>query len=329
MDGIHFSFVTIVVIEFLLPCSIALVLGCAYQFKQTVIKPLLFILAVSHMVLISFRPEDYNSDTLNYSNYIDALAETSGLEFLFLTKFEPAHLLFAALTRDFHLWLLLEDLAAICLLWILFRRLHRLETVAVILGSILPLWSSSIRFAVSLLTVSAVLAVNPRTSRFLLVSAAGGLTHVSMAVAGVFRYRKWYLNCGMLAAFFAAALMLTSVLERAGINDTIAFKPHGFRSFVVLVGLMLYMRALLPGYRNKTFLSDALSAIGIFVLSTLFFPFINRWLIMLMVIVAVDSDGPLHRARIPRRTESLAALVLYGALLIPSLVVMDRSGAEP
>jgi hypothetical protein len=325
----QFSPEAILTIEFLVPCLLVLVFASGHVLKKRIVKTLIFSLATSELILVSFRPDDYNSDTLNYVNYIDALTNASGMEFLLLTKFEPMHLLLAAIARDFRLWVALEDAVAIGLLVILIRQTKRIETLAVVLGCSLPLWSSSLRFSVGLLAVAATLAVyRRRRGRLLLTTIVGSITHASLAVAGVFQRRKWTITFCVLLAFVAVAFVYSSILERAGVSEDTEFRPAGFRSFASLIGLMLYLRAYVPAYRRRYFSSDTLSTLGIFVLSTLFFPVINRWLILLMIIVAVDADALLDAAKVPRRVGAVAALLLFGALVVPFFLLTYWPASE-
>ena len=116
---------------------------------------------------------------------------------------------------------------------------------------------------------------------------------------------------------------------RAGGGDEEEFTRAGLRSFLGCVTLMFYLRSRLPDYRKQVFTSDLLSALGIFMLSMLFFPVVNRWLILLMIVMAVDADVPLTKANVPRGTSSVAALALYAVLMLPFLYKLATTwGAE-
>jgi hypothetical protein len=311
--------------EFAVPMLLFFLFGVGHLLKKRIVKATALTLALIQMVVVAMRPADYNSDTWNYSAYIDSLSQTSGMEFLLLTKLEPLHLLLAATARDFHLWLLLDTLVASILLFIIVRKAERIETIAVVFGTSLPLMSSSVRFAVSLMSVACVLLVFRRAcARFVAASIAGGLTHVSNLIAGVVQKRRWILTWGLLAAFFGLAFAVASVLQRAGVSEEGSAKPAGMRSLACLLGFIFYLRAFLPQYRRTQFRSDLLSALGIFALSFFLFPVLNRWLILLLVIVAVDADAALDSARVPRAIGRFAALGVYAALVVPFLYSVGR-----
>jgi hypothetical protein len=309
---------TVVAVEFAVPALIAAVLAIGHTLKKRIIKSMIFALAVTHIVLVSFRPDGYNSDTWNYSGYLEALTDAQGMEFLLLTKFEPLHLALAAVAQDFRLWLVLEGLVAIGLLAAIIRRAQRLETIAIVVGLSLPLMSSSVRFAISLMAAAYVLLVFRQSrAKFVALTAAGGFTHISLFITGVLEKRKWWLTWGLLTAFFFVAYVISSILERAGVGDEA--KPTGMRTFACLLCLLMYLRWVLPEYRRVGFTSDILSGFAIFLMSFLFFPVVNRWIILLLLIVAVEADAPLDRAHIPRRLGRLVALLIYGALVVPFL----------
>lgn len=321
---------SVVAVEFIVPALLVLVFATGHILKKVIVKRMIFVLAAAQVLVVSLRPAEYNSDTWNYSGYLDALADAHGMEFLLLTKFEPLHLLLAAVARDFRFWLMLEALVALGLLWGIIRRTERLETLAIVIGTTLPLMSSSVRFAISLLFVSYVLLVfrQRRFGRFTALSLMGGSTHAANAIAGVLQKRRWILTWAMLAAFFVVAYAVASILERAGVSEDTDARPTGIRSFACLLGLMLYLRAFVPSYRRYRFRSDLLSGLGIFFLSALFFPVINRWLILLLVIIASESDAVLDDARVPRRVGHLAASIVYAALLVPFLYSVGQQLAH-
>jgi hypothetical protein len=308
--------------EYAIPLAICIVLAAGYIVKKRLVRVTVFVLSAAQIILVSLRPAEYNSDTRAYSGYLHVLADAKGTELLFLTKFEPLHLLLAVVAENLRVWLLLEALIGMWLVWELIRRTERPETLAVVLGTTLPLMSSSVRFAISLLAISWVLLVfHGNRSKFIALSAIGGMTHVSMAVSGLIERRRWVLTWLLLGAFFAVAYAVSSILLRAGVSENA--RPTGTRTFVCLLSLLIYLRAVLPSYRPR-FRSDVLSALGIFALSALFFPLVNRWLVLLLIVVAVQSDEGLDRARVPRRIGSLFAFFLYCMLLVPFLYSMAR-----
>ena len=307
-------------VEFLVPCLLALAFGLGHILKARLLRWLIFSLTLTQVVATALRPAEYNSDTWNYSGYVEALSSAAGFDILQLTKFEPFHLLLAVVASDFRLWLLLEAMTAIFLLRILIWRTRRLETLAVVIGCSLPLMSSSLRFAIGLLAVACALLVWPHDRwRLWVLTAVGAVTHASLAVAGILQRRQWVMAAGLLLLFFAATLVDVSILERAGVTEDTEIRPTGIRTFACLLALMAYLRWRLPSYRKGSFSSDLISALGVLVLSLMFFPVVNRWLILMLIIVAVDSDAALAATRTPRRFGSRAAVLLYATLLVPFL----------
>src|SRR5262249_49170071 len=148
-----------------------LVFASGHMLKKRISKAAVLALVAVQILVVTFRPAEYNSDTWNYSAYIDALSETRGVEFLLLTKLEPLHLLLAAIARDFRVWLILDACVALGLMFLIVRRVERIETLAIVIGTSLPLMSSSIRFAISLMAVAWVLLVlRPGLRQFIAVS---------------------------------------------------------------------------------------------------------------------------------------------------------------
>ena len=324
------SSASVLAFEFGVPCMLMLVLALSDAFGTRLTKRLILVVAAVQLIAVVFRPADYNTDTSAYDSYIDLLAGSSGNELLLLTKFEPLHLLLAVLTQDFRWWLIAENVVGLVLLWTLCRRTARLETLAVVLGCALPLFSSSVRFGNGLLAVACVLAIHQtERGRMIVTTFVGGLTHVSLLMVGILQRRQWLPTALILLGFVAFALVDEDVRGRAGGGDEDEFKGAGLRSFLGCVMLMLYLRARLPDYRHKLFTSDLLSALGVFLLSMLFFPVVNRWLILLMIVMAVDADAPLAKANLPRGKGGIAALALYAALMLPFLYKLATTwGAE-
>jgi hypothetical protein len=310
----------VVAAEFVMPCGILFVLAFGYLVEKNLAKALLGIFVTLQVCCVALRPPEYNSDTWNYFGYIDMLSNASGSELLAATKFEPLHLAFAIVAQNFRAWLFLESMCAIALTWILIRRTARVETLAVVFGCAIPLMSSSLRFAQGLLLISCLLASprggGPSVAR---ITIAGGISHVSLAVAGLFRYRKWQLTCLVLASFFVVAMLVSSVLERAGVSEEGTAGPAGLRSFVCLLATIFYLRSYLGKYRRTLFASDFLSASAVFLLSFFFFPVINRWLILMLIMISVSADHSLQEVHVPRPRGHLFAAAIYCALLIPFL----------
>lgn len=320
---------TTIAFEFAVPAVLLLVFALGDALGPRLAKSLILLFAMVQIVAVVFRPEDYNNDTWAYTNYVDLLSEAEGNEVLLLTKFEPLHLVLVLLTRDFRWWLAAENLVGIALLWTLCRRTERLETIAVVVGLALPLFSSSVRFANGLLAVACALAMFRSThGRTLLTTIVGGATHVSLLFVGIMQRRSWVPTACVLLCFVALALFDENLRGRAGGAEE-DFAGAGTRSFVGCLLLMSYLRAATSAYRGKLLRSDLVAALGIYLLSMLFFPVLNRWLILLMLIIAVDAEPMLTDAKLHRRTGALAAVGFYALLTLPFLYKLAVTwGAE-
>ncbi|MCC7071723.1 MAG: hypothetical protein IT383_10385 [Deltaproteobacteria bacterium] len=316
--------------EFAVPALLLLVFALGDALGTGLAKTLMLWLAAVQIAAVVFRPEDYNTDTWAYYNYVELLSEAEGNEVLLLTKFEPLHLVLVLLTRDFRWWLVVENLLGVGLLWTLCRRTERLETIAVVVGLALPLFSSSVRFANGLLAVACALAVfRDARGRTLLTTVVGGATHVSLLLVGVMQRRSWVPIACVLLGFVALALVNEDLRGRAGAGDDAEFAGAGTRSFAGCLLLIGYLRAVAPAYRGKLLRSDLLAACGVYALSMLFFPVLNRWLILLMLVMVVDAEPLLAGATVRRSTGALAAVGLYALLTLPFLFKLASTwGAE-
>lgn len=192
--------------EYVTPLLLIACFSFGFALKRPFLKALLFGAAIVQLAVLSFRPEDYNSDTWNYSKYLALLSDTSGMDLFFVSKFDPFHLALASLAGDFRICLVLEGFVCLLLVFGILRLLTRLESVAIILGSALPLFSSSLRFSVVLLAVAYAAAAYRRAGgRLAVLSAVGLSTHVSLTIAGLFQRKYlWTIGLLLIAFFFYA-----------------------------------------------------------------------------------------------------------------------------
>jgi hypothetical protein len=308
--------------EFLAPVAIAAAFLVAVALPRSAAKAAVIFFVVVQLFALAARPSDYNSDTSNYFGYLDLIANTEGLELLLLTKFEPLHLLMAVGTGDFRDWLRVEGLACAALALGLVVKSRRLETIAVVLGSALPLYSSSLRFCLGVLLV-ALLALHLREGRARLIglSLAGAGSHVSLAVAGIFSRSRIWVVLLVLVAFGVFAAFDPALLERAGASEDNEVRATGVRALIpFIILLLLCWRRHIGG--EIPLAAYAGSALLVLLATITFFPLLNRWLTVLLILFATDLDRlwPRTRRHYARSGEIASALLLYACLVIPLLL---------
>jgi hypothetical protein len=277
------------------------------------------VAVVFQVVMNGFRPDDYNSDTRNYASYLDLLSNTQGLELLFATKFEPLHLGLAVLAGDFRTWAILEGIVSAILVGFLCFKVKRLETLAIILGAAIPLQSSSIRFSVGILSVAmALLLLEKIRWRPLFLSMAGGATHVSLLVAGLMARRNLLKVVALLGAFSVVAAFSAEILVRSGADEDHPGGGTGLRPLLTLLVFFTYLVSL-RAYKPAQLLLDTAAAIAISLIAAFYFPVLNRWLVLFLVICALSYEPRLVARTRSGLYEGSVASLLFGILSAPSL----------
>jgi len=313
------------VFEFAVP----LLLCCTFAYSPflppRLVRGALLLLVSLQLAALTLRPEDYNSDTNNYLGYVTLLQEAGLFEAALLTKFEPVHLITALVASNFRGWLLLESAIWLTLAIGVLRRAKRLETIAVVIGCALPLYSSSLRYSVGILAV-AYLALRWKERRFsaVSISALGATAHASLAVAGAFiNARLWLvlLAIGLLAVYSA---LDPDILERAGAGADNPSKATGLRSFVPLVFYVLYLgntvwrrASLVAPLRQLTI------AVALFAITNLMFPILNRWIIIALVMLSTQYDAKLSLHTRSRGIQAAVAVAVYAMLVVPFLMTLS------
>ena len=315
-----------IAVEYIVP---AVLVGCfalLMIFRRSTVWALIYVASISQILILSFRVQDYNSDTYNYSRYIDLLSESDGLEILFASKFEPLHLVMAFIASDFESWLLIEGVVCAILVAFLIRRLKRLETVAVVLGAALPLFSSSMRFAVGLFAVACTITLLHKIrARFITVSMVGLASHVSLLMTGLLLRRSVWPVVLLVVGFVAYSSTDISIVERAGGGDDNTAGGTGLRPLVALFIMLLIYKFRRDGYSSASFGMDAVIALVIFSTAVLFYPVFNRFIVILLVARAIQLDGLPDRKRVRGSgAEVGGALMIYGVLVVPHLLSLSR-----
>jgi hypothetical protein len=317
---------SIVALEIVAPLLLLIVICLSSLLKMEQIRWIIFSLVAVQLIGISFRSPTYNSDTWNYYNYIETIAETALVDSFWVSKFEPLHLGLALITQNFRYWLILESFIAIFFFKILIWRIHRIETLAIVIGCALPLMSSSLRFAVGLLGVACALIVfHQATFRFFFITFTGAMTHASLMVAGIFQRRKWFELVFLPIFFLAWVWFDQSIIFRLGIEDDREVRATGFRTFICFSILVFYLSYCNSTYRKNILLHDLLLGVIVLSLSLTVSPVANRWLILLMVTIAVNADQTFHSVKASRKIGSVIAAILYFVLLAPFLYsILDQ-----
>jgi hypothetical protein len=317
-------------VEFLVPFLLCCTFAVAPVFTRGMQRGMLLLLIVLQTLTLSFRPEDYNSDTTNYAGYIALIQEAELLPALLLTKFEPLHLLTALVSPSFRGWLLVEWAVWLAFAVGLVRRAQRLETLAIVLGCALPLFSSSLRFSVGILAIG-YLSLRWQGRRFQAVSVStiGASAHASLAVAGAFITARLWLVLGAIAALTVVTAFDPNILERAGASEDNPAQATGLRSLVPLLLFIVYLSRTV--WRKKG-LRPILAQLGIaaalFAATNLMFPILNRWIIVALVLLATRYDRSLVSTSRSRTVQASMALLLYGVLVLPFLISLDAAVAS-
>jgi hypothetical protein len=284
---------------------------------------LLAMPVVLQTVVLCFRPEDYNTDTQNYVGYLAILKDAGWLESLLLTKFEPMHRLLAWVSAGFRSWLVAECVVWTCLAIGILRRARRLETVAIVLGCALPLYSSALRYSLGIIVLAYVgLRARESRKRWLSMSLAGGATHVSLAVGGLMATRRiWWVLLAILFMYLAASLD-PDILERAGAAEGAETRASGLRSLLPLLLYIAYLWAVCWRRKPALVVQQITVAAALFAATNLWFPILNRWIIAALVVLGVESDRELSESRGGRLGEVAMAMLLYLMLTAPFLFTL-------
>jgi hypothetical protein len=302
--------VALYIIEVLSPVLVVFLFFTSSLFERSYVKYSIFFIILLQVISVSIRAIDYNSDTWRYSNYIYGLAQAEGLQIFLVSKFEPYHLFLAWLSQDFQLWLILEGTIVFFCLVYLIKKIERLEVLAILLGTTIPLFSSSMRYASSLLIISCFLFYLKKTRyKFFLLSVVGGATHISTIVAGVFEKRKPLLIFLLLIVFVYISNMSAETLQRVGASKEYPGQGFGLRAILPLLLFLSYLSVIRAG-NLKVVLTDFLIITFVFVVILMSYTILTRWLILFLIIIAISSQD-LIKMKAGRLSESMAASLLY------------------
>lgn len=278
--------------------------------------------AVSVLVIMgSLRPDSYNSDTRNYASYVASLSIEKGSNLYFLTKLEPLHILLIDLTRDLSAWLIVEACLALVLVWVLYFRVKRSEPLLLVYAFFATLYTSSMRFSIALIALAALLTWRKRSPLYLAaMSLIAGCVHAVMLVAGPFASRLKWIPLAFPGAFFAFVLFSPETRNRVA-SDLADVKTVGLKSFATFLIVAAYCWYKNPEYRNDRGLWDAIGYTAIFLVTALFFPFLNRIIIIGILLVMMELDLYFDRLRKDGPIDRIFTFVVFAMVTLPYLLI--------
>lgn len=250
-------------------------------------KKLLFSICSLHLIAISLRLPDYNSDTWNYHKYLEYIIQSKGIAIFFVSKFELYHLFLAFTTNDFRIWLIFESLTAIFLLYLSIKKIRSIETLTLVISIIIPLFSSSVRFALALLLLTNLIQ-NKTTLlykiKFLTVSI---LAHISIVLGILVNPKNLPLT---LLLFISIYIGLDNgiISERAVLAEN---QNVGLRSFTIAAFHIIYIKIFKNNeYKNMVFFFDLFFIILVLIFSNIGFGVFNRLLLIFIIVRSMNFD---------------------------------------
>lgn len=287
--------------------------------------PIKLITACTVSLLIvcgALRPENYNSDTLNYASYAIILSLEKGAGIYLVTKLEPLHILLIALTRDFHLWLIAEGVVAMTLLWFLYFRTSYPGVFIVVCAFFATLYTSSMRFAIALLVIAAILTWKNRSLAFYAAaSLLAGCAHAVMVVVGPFATRIKWMPMAFTIAFSTLALLSTDIRGRVG-SDLSDVKSIGLKSFVTFLVICGFSWYKSSNRNTRQFMWDVFGFTSVFLITALLYPGLNRIIIIGGIVILFDIERKAQAERDQSYLDRLAIWVMYAMITVPYLLLV-------
>ncbi len=313
------------IFEYIFPAALSSLLVLYFLFRGRFFWILCAFFSVMQVLIFSFRPEDYNSDTFNYSKYLTYISDADGLNILTVSKFEPLHLVLALFANDFKIWLILEAVMCSYFLIEILRRLKSVESIAVVLGSAVPLFSSSMRFSVGLLAVAyGMLIFNRVRFRWIIVSMIGLMTHISLAAYAFIQRGKIWPILILMAALQLYAGSDISFIERAGGGGDNSAGGSGLRAFSALLIFLVFSYIRSVDYKLLAFLRDALVALILLFSTNFIYPVFNRFIVLFLIMKAIQYDSLRSEWSIRNSvSRGWVAFAIYLFLVIPHIISID------
>lgn len=290
-------------------------------FSRIPVKGLLLISVSALIIIGSLRPDNYNSDTINYASYVTSLSVEKRSAIYFITKLEPFHIFLIDLTRDFSKWLIVEGAIALIVLFLFYRRVNRSEPFILVCAFFTTLFTSSMRFSIALIVFAVLLTWRSRSSLYLAaMSAIAGCFHGVMLVTGPFASRLKWIPLVFPGAIFILAMLSTETRNRIA-SDLSDVKSIGLKSFAAFLMVSAYSWYKSKEYRAERAAWDFFGFTAIFLVTALFFPGLNRIIIIGAILIAMELD----RHRVTLRSDSYldrtAILLIFGMITIPYLML--------
>lgn len=287
-------------------------------------------LSVSILTLLAaFRPESYNSDTNNYASYISLLTFSSQGNVYFLTKLEPFHVFLIELIRDFRAWLIIEGVVALVLVWILYTRTKTTEFFLVVCAFFSTLYTGSLRFAIALLLLSVLMTRQSRSTAYMLIlSLVSACFHAVMIASGAFASRVKWFPLIFSGFFFVVAMYSFSIRSRVG-ADLEDVKSFGIKSFATFLVICVFVWLRRGRKDLKQTLWDVIGFSTIFFLTALFFPSLNRVIVIGAIVVLFDIEQATCAAKKPVAFDRALSFCMFAMISVPYLIQIQglyRSG---
>ncbi len=312
--------------EYIPPVFLLILFVFSFLFNRRVVWVLCAFFSVTQVMILALRPDDYNSDTFNYSKYLVYISDAKGLDVFLVSKFEPFHLVLAIIANNFTIWLILEAIFCSFFLIQILRRLHSLESMAVVLGSALPLFSSSMRFSIGLLAVAYTMLMIPRLrGRSIVISIIGFVTHISLAAFIFIQRSKIWLILVLMTGLVLYAGSDIAFVERAGGGEDVSAGGSGLRAFLTLFLFLVFLYIRRVGYDGKSLINDVVISLALLFSANFIYPVFNRFIVLFLVIKAIDYDSTeVLSSNWSRFLRSLRASLLYIILVIPHVISINH-----
>jgi hypothetical protein len=298
-----------------------------YLFRSTS-KAALLILTVLQMLLITFRDENYNSDTSNYNNYVNTFADYGLFDSFILTKLEPLHLLLMSFSVDLHDWLLFEFIASSIFLIFIYKRVNFTFTICIILALTMPLYSSSIRFANGLLLISVFMVYfGNGLIRFTLLTTSGLMAHPVAGLSGVISSAKFPIIfiSALISYFFI--LLNPQYYQRLVFDSDMEIGFPGLRFYIAIIFILYFMRFIVKikefPYFYYILLSSTILMFSLYSFSTL-----NRVMALIIITLCVEFDKILLSYPLKWKFDNILSVLMYLYLILPHFLFLIIRGYD-
>lgn len=258
--------------------------------KHTVTKYSLNTIVFIYLSIVAMRQTSYNTDTYNYSRYVELIKNQALIESISNLKIEPLHLALIKISENINIWLILEGSVFVLLYFVFSKISKKIESNAIILGLTLPLVSSSIRFSVGLMAI-AVAILYVKKYRLIYFTIIGAATHGVLSVSFFFLNRKIVPIVLIMLFVIMSIYFFDNLSERAGIDYT--QRTSGAKTAIVAMCISIYIYVYSQSCRVKNLLTDLFLISFLFLISSFISNSLNRFIILylLMMISSIENPG--------------------------------------